>query len=161
MPPLSEEKEDKKAPKLLLEGAKIIDYCLFNPTVKGAKNFGPPPKNSLDPLLHGFNDSDMTKFLTMCLPIFLQCQFVNPGVTLEIFPPLNCKHQSNPELIEAVKNKIILPPPQERIDLSLIKQQYSHSEYNQDIFCDKIIFNGKKFSKSSTVFWTDKEWITL
>ena len=24
------------AHKLLLEGAKIIDYCLFNPTVEGA-----------------------------------------------------------------------------------------------------------------------------
>ena len=71
-------------------------------------------------------------------------QFVNPGANWNIFPPLNCMHQSNPQLIEAVKNKIILPPPEEQINLSLIKQQYSHSEFNQDIFCDKIIFNGMK-----------------
>ena len=30
-----EEKIINKAHKLLLEGAKIIDYCLFNPTVEG------------------------------------------------------------------------------------------------------------------------------
>ena len=36
MPPLREEKAINKAQKLLLEGAKIIYYCLFNPTVEGA-----------------------------------------------------------------------------------------------------------------------------
>ena len=35
-PPLKEEKSINKAPKLLLQGAKIIDSCLFNPTVEGA-----------------------------------------------------------------------------------------------------------------------------
>ena len=35
MAPLREEKAINKAHKLLLEGAKIIDYCLFNPTVEG------------------------------------------------------------------------------------------------------------------------------
>ena len=30
-----EEKAINKAHKLLLEDAKIIDYCLFNPTIKG------------------------------------------------------------------------------------------------------------------------------
>ena len=44
MAPLREEKSIKKAPKLLLEGAKIIDYCLFNPTVEGAKILGPLKK---------------------------------------------------------------------------------------------------------------------
>ena len=37
-----------KAHKLLLEGAKFF-YCLFNPTVEGAKIFGLP--QNLDPLL--------------------------------------------------------------------------------------------------------------
>ena len=36
MAPLREEKAINKAHKLLLEGTKIIDYCLFNPTVEGA-----------------------------------------------------------------------------------------------------------------------------
>ena len=34
-PPLREEKAIDRAHKFLLEGAKIIDYCLFNPTVEG------------------------------------------------------------------------------------------------------------------------------
>ena len=36
MTPLREEKAINKAHKLLLEGAKIIDFCLFNPTVEGS-----------------------------------------------------------------------------------------------------------------------------
>ena len=36
MAPLKEEKAINKAHKLFLEGAKIFDYCLFNPTVEGA-----------------------------------------------------------------------------------------------------------------------------
>ena len=36
MTPLREEKTINKVHKLLLEGAKIIDYCLFNPNVEGA-----------------------------------------------------------------------------------------------------------------------------
>ena len=36
MAPLRKEKANKKVHKLLLEGAKIMDYCLFNPTVEGA-----------------------------------------------------------------------------------------------------------------------------
>ena len=35
MPPLREEKAINRAHKKLLEGAKIIEYCLVNPTVKG------------------------------------------------------------------------------------------------------------------------------
>ena len=34
MAPLREEKAINKVHKLLLEGVKIIDYCLFNPTVE-------------------------------------------------------------------------------------------------------------------------------
>ena len=45
MPPLRGEKVISKMHKLLLEGAQIIDYCLFNPTVEGAKIVGPPIKN--------------------------------------------------------------------------------------------------------------------
>ena len=51
--PLSEEKAIYKAHKLLLEGTKIIDYCLFNPTVENAwidqkaqKFFGPLKKTA-------------------------------------------------------------------------------------------------------------------
>ena len=33
--PLREEKAINKAHKFLLEGAKIIDYCLFNPFAEG------------------------------------------------------------------------------------------------------------------------------
>ena len=36
MAPLREEKAINKAHKLLLEGAKIVDYCLFDPTVEVA-----------------------------------------------------------------------------------------------------------------------------
>ena len=53
MAPLREEQSINKAHKLLLVGIKIIDYCLFNPTLEGAwigqrvqKLFG-PIKNSL------------------------------------------------------------------------------------------------------------------
>ena len=35
MAPLRKEKAIKKVHNLLLEGAKIIDYCLFYPTVEG------------------------------------------------------------------------------------------------------------------------------
>ena len=56
-PPLRKEKAIMKAHKLLLEGTKIPDCCLFNPTVEGAlidqkvqKLLG--LKNSLDPLLN-------------------------------------------------------------------------------------------------------------
>ena len=50
---MREEKAINKAHKLLLEGTKIYDYYLFNPTVEGAwkKLLGPLKKNSLDPLL--------------------------------------------------------------------------------------------------------------
>ena len=35
-PPLRDEKAISKVHKLHLEGTKIIDYCLSNPTVEGA-----------------------------------------------------------------------------------------------------------------------------
>ena len=41
-----EEKSINEAHKLLLECTKIIDYCLFNPTVEGARIVGPPRKNN-------------------------------------------------------------------------------------------------------------------
>ena len=48
MPPLREEKAINKAHKLLLEGTKINDYCLFDPTVEGAwkKLLGPLKKTA-------------------------------------------------------------------------------------------------------------------
>ena len=57
-PPLREQTAVDKAPKLLLEGAKIIDFVFIKPYCtrhmnrsEGAKNDGPPQKISLDPLL--------------------------------------------------------------------------------------------------------------
>ena len=57
---------------MLLEGAKIIDFCLFNPTVEGAwidkkvqKLLGNLKKNSLDPLLYE-NDSFQHCWLLYC-----------------------------------------------------------------------------------------------
>ena len=38
------EKATNKAHKLLSEGAKIIDYCLFNPTVEGEQKLLGPHK---------------------------------------------------------------------------------------------------------------------
>ena len=46
MAPQRKEKAINKAFKLLLEGAKIIYYCLFNPT-EGTKIVGPPKKTAL------------------------------------------------------------------------------------------------------------------
>ena len=43
-PPLREEKAINKVHKLLLECARIIDYCLFNPTVEGAEIVEPHKK---------------------------------------------------------------------------------------------------------------------
>ena len=71
------ETEIDNAPKLLLEAAKIIDFVFIEPYCKrhmnrseGAKNVGPPQKNSLDLLLDtSISSKYHKKFLDLIIPI--------------------------------------------------------------------------------------------